>query len=204
MNSHWLSWIAAGLIAISLMQIAHAQPAPAPVAATQNTVQTTGPVTSDTTISVGTLAGQALTWIAAAFGVPIGTLVTAWLYRLFAKAGVDMTDAMRARLQEMVINGLNIGAADASKELAGKGQLAIKDRVVATAVRYVQEHGAKELKALGVDPMSNIAVSAITARIQTAITDASQPTPKVLDSVPSVETASGSQPFVPSNLPRGR
>src|ERR1700731_3322155 len=53
------------------------------VAATTNTVQTTGPVTADTTISVGTLAGQVLTWAAAAFSVPIGSLLTVWLVRLF-------------------------------------------------------------------------------------------------------------------------
>ena len=151
------------------------------VPATQNTVTTTGPVTSDTTISVGTLAGQVLTWIAAMFGVPIGTLLTAWLYRLFAKAGVDMTDAMRARLQQMVVNGINIGANKASSDLAGKGQIAIKNAAVAHAVTYVQAHGAEELKAIGIDPNSNIAVDAIKARIETAITDVNTPTNKILD-----------------------
>jgi hypothetical protein len=170
------------VIAIAAIASASAHAAD-PVAATQNTITTTGPVTSDTVISLGTLAGQVLTWVMAVFGVPVGTLLTAWLYRLFTKAGVDITDAMRDRLQQMVVNGLNIGAATATTELAGKGQIAIKNRAIQRAVLYVQEHGAQELKAMGINPTSNIAVDAINARIQTAITDANTPTPKILDAV---------------------
>jgi hypothetical protein len=137
-------------------------------------------------ISVGTLASDVLTWVVAVFGVPIGTLLTAWLYRLFVKAGVDMTDAMRARLQEIVINGLNFGAKIAEAEMAGKGQIAIKNAAVAHAISYVQEQGAAELKKVGVDPYSGTAVHAIIARIETAITDASAPTPKILDAPPAL------------------
>ena len=158
--------------------------------ATQNTVTTTGPVSSETTISVGTLAGQVLTWIASVFSVPIGGLLTAWLYRLFTKAGVDMTDAMRARLQEIVVNGINHGAQKASADIAGRGRVDIKNTAVAHAINYVQEHGADELKALGVDPNSNVAVDVIKARIETAITDANTPTNKVLDPTPAASADS--------------
>jgi hypothetical protein len=157
-------------------------PAPGIPAATQNTVTTTGPVTSDTTISVGTLAGQVLTWIAAVFGVPIGGLLTAWLYRLSRLAGVQITDAMRARLQDIVVNGLNIGVKKAATDLRGRGQVDVKNEAVAHAVEYVQVHGADSLKALGIDPGSDLAVEAIKARIETAITDVNAPTPKVLAS----------------------
>jgi hypothetical protein len=157
-------------------------PAPGVPAATQNTVTTTGPVTSDTTISVGTLAGQVLTWIAAVFGVPIGGLLTAWLYRLSKLAGVQITDAMRARLQDIVVNGLNIGVRKAATDLRGRGQVDVKNEAVAHAVEYVQVHGADSLKALGIDPGSELAVEAIKARIETAITDVNAPTPKVLAS----------------------
>lgn len=172
----------AAVLAVVLCDVAVIAQVAAP--ATQNVVTTTGPVTSDTTISVGTLAGQALTWLAFAFGAPIGTLLTAWLYRLFAKAGVDMTDAMRARLQQMVINGINIGAHKAATDLAGKGRIEIKNAAVASAVSYVQEHGAAELKAIGIDPNSNIAIDAIKARIETAIVDVNTPTNKILDAAP--------------------
>jgi hypothetical protein len=157
--------------------------------ATQNTVTTTGPVNSTTSISVGTLAGQVLTWIAAVFSVPVGTLITAWLYRLFAKAGIDITDAMRARLQEMIVNGLNVGAKTAAADLRNKGNVEIKNATIRSTVAYVQEHGAAELKAIGVDPNSNIAVDAIKARIETAINDVNQPTPKVLTELPVTPVA---------------
>lgn len=157
-----------------------------PALAQTNTITTTAPVTSETTISVGTLAGQVLTWIAAVFSVPLGTLAAAWLYRLFALAGVQTTEVMRQRLQEMIVNGLNVGARKAENELRGRGQIEIKNKAVAETVQYVQKHGADTLKYLGVDPASNKAVEAIKARIETAIADAATPTPAVLTPPPPV------------------
>jgi hypothetical protein len=169
------------------------QPAATPAApTTQNTVTTTGPVESTTTISVGTIAGQVLTWVATVFGASIGTLLTAWLYRLFKLAGVAMTDAMRARLQEMVINGLNIGAQTAAADLDNKGAIQIKQATIQHAINYVQTHGVEELHNLGIDPNSNIAVDAIKARIATAIADANAPTPAILTPVAPANSLSAS------------
>lgn len=180
--------IALGLAVPVMAQVAEPVSPPPVVqsapAATQNTVTTTGPVSSETTISVGTLAGQALEWTITAFGVPIGTLLSAWLYRLFRQAGVNLSDSMRARLQEIIINGLAIGAKKASENLAGRGQVEIKNAALVNAVKYVQDHGADTIKELGFDPNSNIAVEAIKARMETAITDVNTPTPAVLGGPP--------------------
>ncbi len=173
------------------MIVAQATPAPPPAAATtQNTVTTTGPVSSETKISVGTIAGEVLTWIAAAFSAPIGGLLVLWLYRLFKFAGIQATDALRARLQEIVVNGLNAGATAVSERLRGKGQVEVKNAVVASAVLYAQDHGAETIKALGLDPKSGAAIEAIKARIETAIADPIMPTPAVLDAGAVPATAS--------------
>ena len=161
-------------------------PVPLPAATvsapvTQNTVSTTGPVSSETTISVGTLAGQVLTWAATAFGSLLATVFAAWGVRMFKLAGVKMTDAMRDRLQEIILNGLNAAAKQETQTLAGKDQITIKNAVVAHAVAYTQDHGADTIKALGLDPQSGEAVEAIKARIETAIADPTIPTPTVLD-----------------------
>jgi hypothetical protein len=117
----------------------------------------------------------------AAFGVPIGGLLTAWLYRLFNLAGIQAADGLRTKLQEIIVNGLNAGAKTVSEEAQGRGQIEIKNAVVAQAVTYAQAHGADTLKQLGLDPQSGAAVEAIKARIETAINDPAQPTPPVLD-----------------------
>lgn len=148
---------------------------------TQNTVTTTGPVSSETTISVGTLASQALQWVVAVFGTLLGSAVLALVIRMFKAAGLQISDAARVRLQEMVVNGLNVSATALEGKLAGRGRIAIKNAVVADVVNYVQAHGADTLKQLGVDPKSNMAVDAIKARIETAIADPMTPTPAVLD-----------------------
>jgi hypothetical protein len=162
--------------------------APGPV--TQNTVSTTGPVESTTTISVGTLAGQVLMWFAAAFSVPVGTILTGWLWRLFKLAGVNATDALRARLNEIVINGLNAGAKTVAADITGKDQVAIRNAVVQQAIVYTQAHGAETIKALGLDPQSGTTVEAIKARIETAINDPAVATPAVLDPIAASTSAS--------------
>lgn len=167
--------------AVALTTSAIAQNSAAPEAATQNTITTTAPVSSNTTISVGTLAGEVLTWAATAFGSVLATVFAAWGVRLFKLAGVQMTDAMRDRLQQIILNGLNAAAKDEAANLAGKDQVAVKNSVVAGAVAYTQAHGAETIKALGLDPKSGDAVEAIKARIETAIADPNTPTPAVLD-----------------------
>lgn len=149
-------------------------------AAQQNTITTTAPVSSTTTISVGTLASQLLNWVMLAFSGPIGAMVVWILVRVLKKLGIDASDALRARLQEMVVNGLNLGAARIEKNIEGKGKIEIKNEIAQSAVAYVQAHGAETIKALGLDPQSGAAVEAIKARIETAIADPLIPTPAVM------------------------
>lgn len=163
------------------------QQPPAPVqteavpAVTQSTVTTTVPVTSSTTISVGDLAGQVLTWAITAFGSLIATIFAAWGIRLFKLAGVQITDAARDRLQQIILNGLNNAAQNVTHDIAGKGQVDVKDAVVQQAIVYAQNHGADAIKQLGLDPNSGAAVEAIKARIATAVADPSVPTPPILN-----------------------
>jgi hypothetical protein len=148
---------------------------------TQNTVTTSGPVSSQTTISVGTYAGQAIMWVGAVFGTTIGAALTSLLIQMMRNAGVAGSELLRGKLQDIIVNGLNAGAKMASDSLKDKGQIEIKNAVVASTVAYVQDHGADTLKKLGIDPNSNIAVDAIKARIETAINDPATPTPPILD-----------------------
>lgn len=152
----------------------------APAAVIAQVTVSPGPVESSTIISVGTLAGQVLTWIAAAFSIPIGAVLTSWLIRLMKVAGVENTNLLKDQLGKVILNGLNDGAARAQTELAGRGQIQIKDRAVQLAVAYTQAHAQETIKALGLDPKSGQAVDAIKARIETAIVDETQPTNPVL------------------------
>lgn len=151
-----------------------------PTQTSSTQITTTAPVSSDTTISVGTLAGQILTWLAAAFSVPIGGLLSAWLYRLFTLAGVQATTVMKDQLQAIIVNGLNAAAVNSAERLKGQGSVAIKSAIIADTVKYTQEHASETIKALGLDPQSGRAVEAIKARIETAINDPSSPTPSAV------------------------
>lgn len=159
--------------------VAQATPAPAPVAvpapSAGTTITTTAPVNSDTTVSVGTIAGQVLTWILAAFAVPIGGFVVLVLSKFAAGVGFSLDDARRARLQEIVVTGLHAGAAVLTRNFDGKIPINLKSTLLANTVRYVQEHGADTLKALGLDPTSPEAVAAIQARAERALADPAVP-----------------------------
>lgn len=143
-------------------------------------ITTTAPVTADTTISIGTLAGQVLTWVAAAFSLPIGALIVGWLLKLMQLTGVQVTTQMKEQLQSIVVNSIHSAAASNAKRLEGKSQFVVKDVIMADAIKYTQLHGAATIKALGLDPQSGEAVEAIRARIEMAIVDPTVPTPVVV------------------------
>jgi hypothetical protein len=161
----------------------HAQEAAAPV--TQNTVTTTGPVSSETTISVGSLAGQVLMWVASAFATSIGSVLTWWLIRLLNNAGMQNTNILKDQLRAVIVNGLNSAAAYGSAQIAGRDRITVKSQIVADAVTYTQAHGAAIIKQLGLDPQSGEAIEAIRAHIETAIADPTVPTPAILAPAPT-------------------
>lgn len=164
------------LCAVMFFNPVFADVAPAVVA----NVSTSGPVTADTTISVGTLAGQILTWLAAAFSVPIGGLLTVWLIRLFKIAGLDATKAMSDQLNAVLVNGLNDAARNGASLASGKMNVNVKDPVVASAIQYALNHKPETLKALGLDPADGETVKILRARIATLVQDPTVPTPTSL------------------------
>lgn len=129
----------------------------------------------------GNLAGQVLLWVAATFGTSIGSLLTMLLVKMMQKANLQVSQFLRDRLKEIVINGLNAGAQMAAKDLKNKGEVEIKNATLAYAVKYTQDHAADTLKKLGADPSSAKAIDAINGQIATAIADPTAPTPAVLD-----------------------
>lgn len=137
-------------------------------------------------IHLGLVLSSTFKWVMAAFSVLIGAALVGFAVKGFKYLGVQITDSQRARLQEIVINGLNIAASKAADALAKNPKLDVdvKNKVIADAVAYAQEHGAETIKALGLDPQSGAAVEAIKARIATAITDPSMPTPAILNPQP--------------------
>ena len=72
------------------------------------------------TVSVGTLAGEVLAWVVAAFGSVLATVFTAWGVRLFKLAGVQIGDAARARLQEIMQTDERFDAAKHPPPFDGK------------------------------------------------------------------------------------
>ena len=151
----------------------------APVAATQS-VDTAPVVVAK--VSGGGIAAAVIEWLQVAFGSVIGLAITALSIKGLRLLGINVTDANKAQLQAIIVNGLNDAAAKAAVSLRNNQRLDInvKSQVVAGAVAYAQKHGADTIKALGLDPRSGEAVEAIRARIETALNDPATPTPPVI------------------------
>lgn len=133
---------------------------------------------SGTTVHGGQVLADIVAWGATAFGAALAAFVTRMVYAFAQKIGVEVTQQQRDMLQGIVLNGINDAAAKAKAGLAANASLDInvQRKVVADAVAYTQAHAKDTITALGLDPESGQAVSAIRARIATAIVDPDQHT----------------------------
>lgn len=129
------------------------------------------------TVDVGLFGSQVISWLVTTFGGIVSLAVATWLVALARKLHVQMTDALRDRFQQIILSGLSIGAAKAEQELQGAAKVDIKNAAAATAVRYVQDHGAETAKKLGLDVMSDNAVEAVKANIEKMVNDPAVATP---------------------------
>lgn len=156
--------------ALSMMLVLATLPAAAQVPA---------PAASDV-FSIGTVAGEIMTWLAAAFSIPIGALLTAWLLRLFKVAGLEATKQMSEELNKVLVNGLNDAAYNGARLTEGKLPVAVKDPIVASAISYAIDRAPATMKGLGLDPNDGETVKVLRARIATLAADPAVPTPPIM------------------------
>lgn len=124
------------------------------------------------TVAFGDYAGAILQWMLPIL-LPIISGILVDLYvKLRTKLGLSTSDAQRDKFQEIISNGVALGAHDARASLAGKLNFEVKDQIMATAVAYAKAHGADTIKVLGLDPMSPEAEEAIRARVAKLLSDA--------------------------------
>lgn len=106
------------------------------------------------TIDLGGLLGQLILTIVTLFGAPIAWYLVKLVARLAHQAGFDLDEARRARLQEMVENGLREAATRTGTALGGKLEIGTRQMLVTEAAAYLAKHGAETLAKLNGDPES--------------------------------------------------
>lgn len=135
-----------------------------------------------TTFSVGTLGGELLQWLALVFGAPIASFIVLWVRAVAKKAGVDLSDAMSEKLQEILKRGLKVEAAKIGADLDGKLSIEVQNKMLAGAVQYAKDHGADTIKDLAtnnstlaflktVDPNDPKTQEALAARATAALSE---------------------------------
>lgn len=112
-------------------------------------------------VPAGSLIGQILNVLLLVIGTPLAGALVMLLAKLAQRAGVDITDAYRDRLEQIILNGLHGAAARAGVVLDGKLGIKLRQGIIADAALYVADHGADALKQLQADPADLAGIEAI-------------------------------------------
>jgi hypothetical protein len=115
--------------------------------------------------SIGTWIADLLGSLVAIFGSVIATFLTKWVMAVAKKAGIEASQAMSDKLDQIINNGLHNGAVNLQHDLNGKLNVQVKNDVIAQAVTYTQAHGAETIKDVsGLDTNDPKVVEALQAR----------------------------------------
>lgn len=158
---------------------AFAQPLPPPSASSPSGAGTivslpavvTAKGDGSVTISGGSILGQIIMVASLILAVPVAAFATKWLQAGAKRAGIEVSDAARGRLQEIVEHGLALAAQRAQVDIKDKLDINVKAGVATDALVYVQDHAADTFKQLGIDPTDPKAIEAIQARVAKAMED---------------------------------
>jgi hypothetical protein len=128
------------------------------------------PAEPATSVSLGSWIADLLGSLVAVFGSVIATFLTKWVMAVAKTAGVNATQAMSDRLNDIIARGLHDGALRLGQDITGKLNVQVKSQIVAQAVAYAQTHGADTVKNLvGVDIHDPIVIEALQARAATVL-----------------------------------
>lgn len=154
-----------------------AQATPAITSTTTETSSPTQPSSVTTVVKGGTLAAGIIEWLQVAFGTVLAGIGSLILIKIRTYFGIQTTEAQKAALQAIIVNGINAAAAEVAEKLKKDPSLDfdVKGEVMAKTIEYAQAHGSQTITALGLDPKSGDAVDAIKARIETALKDPATP-----------------------------
>jgi hypothetical protein len=127
------------------------------------------PAEPTASFSIGTWIADLLGALVAVFGTAIGTFVTKWVMAVAKKAGIDATQAMSDRLDQIITNGLHSGAAQLGHDITGKLNVQVKNQVIADAVTYAQTQASDMIKGSVSDPKTVQALQARAAKVLSEI-----------------------------------
>ena len=128
------------------------------------------PAEPATSVSLGSWIADLLGSLVAVFGSVIATFLTKWVMAVAKTAGVNATQAMSDRLNDIIARGLHDGALRLGQDITGKLNVQVKSQIVAQAVAYAQAHGADTVKNLvGVDIHDPMVIQALQARAATVL-----------------------------------
>lgn len=111
----------------------------------------------------------------------VSGFATLALRKIALRNGVDLDQQRLVKLNSMLVNGMNLAAAEAKQARSLPPGVDLKTFIINQALDYVTVHGKETLDAIGTDPNGAKDREGLTARAETLIADPTQPTPAVLD-----------------------
>lgn len=114
----------------------------------------------------------------------IAGFATIALNKIAKRNGVDLDQQRIVKLNSMLVNGMNLAAAEAKDIHRLPPGMDLKAFIINQALEYVSKHGKETLADIGADPNGATDREALKARSETLIADPLQPTPAVLAGKP--------------------
>jgi hypothetical protein len=131
-------------------------------------------------ISLGSWGAAVLSWVIAITAPAIGAALVALIYKAFELVGIHLDNKRREKLQDIIVNGINLASLKVGPHLQGKYDVNVRNQIVFDVLTYVKDHGREVLASLGVEGDDAKLAEIITARVTRAINDPLSPTPPEL------------------------
>lgn len=110
----------------------------------------------------------------------VATFIVNALRKFTANRGIEIDQKNLQRVDQFLVNGLNLAAAQAKEMHNLPPGSSAKKFLIDEAIGYLGEHGAETLNALSADLDDPKIREAMRARIETLIVDPTKPTPDLL------------------------
>jgi hypothetical protein len=138
------------------------------------------PPVDSQSISLGSWGGAVLEWLLVLIAPTLATLVSMVLYKALTWLGVQVDQTQRDKLQDIVVNGVNLFGHQLAGKLQGRSLIQVHDELALSVLSYVKDHGKEVINSLGLDVDDPKLPQVISARVARALSDPMAPTPPEL------------------------
>jgi hypothetical protein len=168
------------------------------VSVTSAQAEGTLPPDAQTVLSWGSVFSTLFLGVVSFLAPIIAYFIILLLNKILKYVGFQLDNARRDRLQEIVVNGINLAAIRIGSDIKGRMPAQLNSEFQKEVFSYVLSHGDEVMAELGFSKTDPKLVDAIQARIEKALNDPNVATPPLVTPKEILETQRPSRSGQPS------